>query len=55
MAFHPAPFLVDAAILAGLLVYALTNRVLANAGAEATTTDETALSSLERDREGVSV
>lgn len=54
-AFHPAPFLVDAAILAGLLVYALTNGVLANAGAEATTTDETALSSLERDREGVSV
>jgi len=54
-AFHPAPFLVDAAILAGLLVYALTNGVLSNAGAEATTTDETALSSLERDREGVSV
>jgi MFS family permease len=54
-AFHPAPFLVDAAILAALLVYALTNGVLANAGAEATTTDETALSSLERDREGVSV
>ena len=54
-AFHPAPFLVDAAILAALLVYALKNGVLANAGAEATTTDETALSSLERDREGVSV
>jgi MFS family permease len=54
-AFHPAPFLVDAAILGALVVYAFSNGVLAHAGAGATTEDEAALSSLERDREGVSV
>ena len=54
-AFHPAPFLVNAAILGALVVYAFSNRVLTNAGTEATTEDEAALSSLERDREGVSV
>lgn len=54
-AFHPAPFLLNAAILAGMVAYALANGALANAGEAATTEDETALSSLERDREGVSV
>jgi fucose permease len=54
-AFHPAPFLVNAAILGALVIYALANGVLANAGSAATTEGETALSSLERDREGVSV
>lgn len=54
-AFHPAPFLVNAAILGAMVAYAFRNKVLANAGTEATTEDEAALSSLERDREGVSV
>jgi MFS family permease len=54
-AFHPAPFLVNAAILGALVIYALANGVLANAGNAATTEGETALSSLERENEGVSV
>jgi MFS family permease len=53
--WRPGPFLVNAAILAGLLAYALANGVLARAGAAPTTEDETAQSSLERNREGVSV
>jgi MFS family permease len=54
-AFHPAPFLVNAALLGALVIYAMANGVLANAGNAATTEGEAALSSLERDREGVSV
>jgi MFS family permease len=54
-ASHPAPFLVNATILAGLLALALGNGALARAGDAPTTEDETALSSLERDQEGVSV
>lgn len=52
---HPAPFLVNAATLAGLLLMALMSGVLASAGDAPTTEDETALSSLERNQEGVSV
>ena len=54
-ASHPAPFLVNAAILAGLLILALRSGVLARAGDAPTTENETALSSLERNQEGVSV
>jgi MFS family permease len=54
-ASHPAPFLINAAILAGLLSLALLNGVLARAGDAPTTEDETAQSSLERNQEGVSV
>jgi hypothetical protein len=54
-AAHPAPFLINATILAGLLALALLNGVLSRAGDAPTTEDETALSSLERDQEGVSV
>jgi len=54
-ASHPAPFLVNAAILAGLLALALRSSVLARAGDAPTTENETALSSLERNQEGVSV
>jgi MFS family permease len=54
-AWHPAPFLVNTAILAGLLVFALFNGVLKRAGTEPTTEDEAAQSSLERSQEGVSV
>jgi fucose permease len=54
-AWGPAPFLVNTVILAGLMVYALANGVLARAGAAPTTEDETAQSSLERNQEGVSV
>jgi MFS family permease len=54
-AAHPAPFLVNAAILSGLLVLAWRNGVLARAGDAPTTEDEAALSSLERNQEGVSV
>jgi MFS family permease len=54
-ASHPAPFLINAAILAALVVLALRNSVLAGAGDAPTTESEAALSSLERDQEGVSV
>jgi MFS family permease len=54
-ALHPAPFLINAVILAGLLVLALRHGVLARAGDAPTTEDETAQSSLERNQEGVSV
>ena len=53
--WRPAPFLVNTAILAGLLAYAVFNGVLSRAGAAPTTEDETAQSSLERSQEGVSV
>jgi hypothetical protein len=53
--WKPAPFLINTLILAGLLAYALANGVLTRAGAEPTTEDETAMSSLERSQEGVSV
>ena len=54
-AWHPAPFLVNTVVLAGLLVFALFNGVLTRAGADPTTEDEAAQSSLERSQEGVSV
>ncbi len=54
-ASHPAPFLVNAAILAGLLVLALRSGVLSRAGNTPTTENDAALSSLERNQEGVSV
>jgi hypothetical protein len=54
-AWRPAPFLVNTVILAGLLLFALFNGVLARAGSEPTTEDETAESSLTRNQEGVSV
>ena len=54
-ALHPAPFLINAVILPGLLVLALRHGVLARAGDAPTTEDETAQSSLERNQEGVSV
>lgn len=54
-ASHPAPFLVNAAILGGLLILALRSGVLSRAGDAPTTENEAALSSLERNQEGVSV
>ena len=48
----PAPFLLNTAVLAGLLAYALFNGVLNAAGEAPTTEDETAMASLERSREG---
>ncbi len=51
----PAPFLLNAVVLAGLLAFALYNGVLRAAGAAPTTEDEAALASLERSQEGVSV
>ncbi len=51
----PAPFLLNTAVLAGLLAYALVNSVLRAAGEAATTEDEAAQASLERSQEGVSV
>jgi MFS family permease len=53
--WRPAPFLVNAVILAGLMMFALANGVLSRAGAAPTTEDEAAQSSLERSQEGVSV
>jgi len=52
---HAAPFLLNAAILSALLVYAMMNRTLKNAGEAPTTEDETTLSTLERSHEGGSV
>jgi MFS family permease len=54
-AWAPAPFLVNVVTLSALLIYALSNGVLRNAGEAATTEEETTLSSLERSSEGVSV
>jgi MFS family permease len=54
-AWHPAPFLLNALILGGLMAYAVFNGVLTRAGGAPTTEDETARSSLERSQEGVSV
>jgi MFS family permease len=53
--WHPAPFLVNTVTLAGLLAFAVANGVLSRAGAGPTTEDEAAQSSLERNKEGVSV
>ncbi len=54
-AWHPAPFLVNTVALAALVVYALRNGILTNAGEAATTEDEATQASLERNQEGVSV
>jgi MFS family permease len=54
-AWRPAPFLLNTLILSGLLAYAPFNGVLARAGAEPTTEEEAARSSLDRNQEGVSV
>jgi MFS family permease len=51
----PAPFLVNTLLLGAMLIYALRSGVLANAGLEPTTEDETTQSTLERSQEGVSV
>lgn len=51
-AIHPAPFLLNTAILAGLFVYALKNSVLCEAGERAAGDDDTAASMLERSDEG---
>ncbi len=54
-AFHPAPFLVNAAILGAMTAYALRDRVLAHAGDQEATEAEATQASLERQSEGVSV
>lgn len=51
-AVHPAPFLLNAAILGGLLIYALKNAVLREAGTKGSPDDEATLSMLERSDEG---
>jgi MFS family permease len=51
-AVHPAPFLLNTAILAGLFVYALKNRVLTNAGERAASDEDATTSMLERSDEG---
>ena len=51
----PAPFLLNAVLLAGLLAFAWFSPRLIRAGDEATTDEEASDASLERDREGVSV
>jgi len=51
-AIHPAPFLLNTAILAGLFVYALKNGILRGAGERATSDDDAATSMLERSDEG---
>ena len=51
-ASHAGPFLLNMAILAGLLLMALRNTVLKNAGERTTTDEEAAVSMLERRDEG---
>jgi len=53
--WRPAPFVINAVVLAALLIYALANGVLASAGDDPATEDDAAQSSLERSQEGVSV
>jgi hypothetical protein len=47
-----APFLLNAVILAGLLVYALRNRILREAGERGEDDDDSTLALLERSDEG---
>ena len=49
---HPAPYLLNVAILAGLLAFTLLNRTLRSVGVEPTTEDETTAAQLERVEEG---
>jgi MFS family permease len=51
-AVHPAPFLLNTAILAGLFIYALKNGILRDAGEKAASDDDAATSMLERSDEG---
>jgi hypothetical protein len=51
-AVHPAPFLLNATILGGLLAYALKNAVLREAGSKTPPEDEATLAMLERSDEG---
>ncbi len=53
--WRPGPFVVDAVLLAGLLVFTLTNKVLANTGEEPTREEDTTESTLERSRDGGSL
>lgn len=54
-ASHPAPFVLNAAIMTGLLIYAVTNRVLRRAGESPATEDDSTQATLERSTEGGSV
>jgi len=49
---HPAPYLLNVAILAGLLAFTLLNTTLRSVGVEPTTEDETTAAQLERVEEG---
>ena len=49
---HPAPYLLNMAILAGLLAFTLLNKTLRSVGVEPTTEDETTAAQLERVEEG---
>jgi MFS family permease len=51
-AFHPAPFLLSAGVLGGLMVYALASAALRNAGEAPATEEDTTQSTLERSDEG---
>jgi MFS family permease len=51
-AFHPGPFLLNAVILAGLLVFALRNAILRAAGETGDADEEATLAMLERSDEG---
>ena len=53
--WRPGPFVVDAILLAGLLVFTLVNKALANAGQEPTREEDTTESTLERNRDGGSL
>jgi len=52
LAFHPGPFLLNAVILAGLLVFALKNTILRDAGERGDPDAESTLALLERSDEG---
>ncbi|MFZ5668810.1 MAG: MFS transporter [Pseudomonadota bacterium] len=51
-AIHPGPFLLNALILAGLIVYAVKNPILREAGEKGEADDEATLAMLERSDEG---
>jgi hypothetical protein len=50
--FHPGPFLLNAVILAGMMVYALKNTILRAAGETGDADEEATLAILERSDEG---
>ena len=49
---HAAPFLLNAAVLTGMLIFAFSSKALRNAAAKPATREDTVIATLERADEG---